>query len=72
MDWGFGTLEKTKEARGKKQDWRLVITFRLAIVGIVTNETGESNEPMMRILSVVCIAKLLLYCLAFCTYKRQQ
>jgi len=25
LDWGFGTLEETKEARGKKQDWRLVI-----------------------------------------------
>ncbi len=43
----------------------------LAIVGIVTNETGESNEPMMRILAVVCIAKLLLYCLACCNCKRQ-
>ncbi|MET3126802.1 hypothetical protein ABID42_001904 [Arcicella rosea] len=76
LDWGFGTLEETKEARGKKQDWRLEISDLgledyLAIVGIVTNETGESNEPMMRILSVVCIAKLLLYCLACCTYKRQ-
>lgn len=54
----FRTLRlKMKEARDKRQEARFWIGD-LAIVGIVTNETGESNEPMMRILSVVCIAKL--------------